>query len=331
MTNWRQYIRERLPALDVPAERENEIIDELALQFEAAYEHARSQGADEEEAHRRALTEVPDWQALADALLRIERTVAARLPLRPWRSDPVVIGANRGGLMTGLVQDLRYATRALSKAPGFAAVAIVTLALGIGATTVVYSLVDGILLRPLPIASADRVVLAREVSTNGVEISVAWPNFVDWKERARSFENLAVWRGLPANLTGTEKPRRLLTRQVSWNLLDVLGVRPVMGRNFTLADDQPGVERVGIVSYGFWLRELGGDRSAIGRKIMLDEAPVTVVGVLPADFTVARQEDVFLPLGNFLTANSPMQLRGNHNGLAAVGKLAPGATVGGVG
>ena len=326
MTNWRRHVRERLPALDVPAERESEIIDELAIQFEAAYDYARSQGAGEDEAHQRALSEVPDWKALADVLVRIERPVAARLP-RPWRNDPVVIGARRGGPMTGLVQDLRYAVRALMKAPGFAAVTIVTLALGIGATTVVYSLVDGILLRPLPIASPDRVVLARELTGNGTDMSVAWPNFVDWRERARSFESLAVWRGLPANLTGTEKPRRLLTRQVSWNLLDVLGVRPVVGRNFTEADDQPGVERVGLVSHGFWQRELGGDQNVIGRKIMLDEASVTVVGVLPPDFTVARQEDVFLPLGSFLTANSPMRVRGNHNGLAAIGRLAPGATV----
>ena len=325
-TNWRQHVRQRLPALEVPAERENEIIDELALQFEAAFDHALSQGATQAEAHERALTEVPDWHALADVLLHIERPVAARLMSHSWRRDPVVLGARRGGIMTGLIQDLRYAMRALLRAPGFAAVAIVTLALGIGATTVVYSLVDGILLRPLPIANADRVMVAREQTGSGVEMSVAWPNFVDWRDRVRSFESLAVWRGLPANLTGTDRPRRLMTRQVSWNLLDVLGVRPVIGRGFTQADDQPGVERVGLVSHGFWQRELGGDESAIGRRITLDEASVTIVGVLPQDFTVARQEDVFLPLGNFLTPNSVMLIRGNHNGLAAVGRLAPGAT-----
>jgi putative ABC transport system permease protein len=327
-TDWRRYVRDRLPPLDIPPEREIEIVAELALQLEAAYEAAVTRGLTESAAVASAEGEVPDWAALAAALSRIERPVAARVPtrLRPT-ADSSVIGLSRGGFMAGFVQDVRYAVRALSRAPGFAAVAIATLALGIGATTVVYSLFDGILLRPLPIADADRVVLARELGPDGEEFSVSWPNFVDWRERAKSFHDLAVWRGLPANLTGTEHPRRIMIRQVSSNLFDVLGVRPVMGRNLTPADDQPGVELVALVSYGFWQRELGGDTAAMGQRIMLNETPVTVVGVLPADFTVARQEDVFLPLGNFLTAGSFLLMRGNHNGLAAVGRLAPEATV----
>ena len=184
---------------------------------------------------------------------------------------------------------------------GFTAAAVITLALGIGATTIVYSLVDGILLRPLPIADPDRVVLARELTPRGEEMGVAWPNFVDWRARARSFENLAAWRGMPANLTGVDGPRRIMIRQVTWNLFDVLGVRPVIGRNFIEADDRPGVERVGLISHGFWQAQFGGDAGVLGRRIQLDDAPVTIVGVLPAEFTVARQEDAFLPIGSFLT------------------------------
>ncbi|MGH9175996.1 MAG: ABC transporter permease, partial [Vicinamibacterales bacterium] len=280
------------------------------------------------EARALAHGEVNDWAALATTLSRIERPLASRVPatLRP-AAETAVIGVSRGGFMAGFVQDVRYAFRALGRAPGFATAAIITLALGIGATTIVYSLVDGILLKPLPIVDADRVVLARELSAAGEEFSVSWPNFVDWRDRSTSFEQLAVWRGLPSNLTGIDRPRRLMIRQVSWNLFDVLGVRPIVGRGLTVADDQPGVERVGLVSYGFWQRELGGDAAAIGRRIMLDESAVTVVGVLPADFTVARQEDVFLPLGNFLTSGSSLLGRGNHNGLAAIGRLRPGASV----
>ena len=229
--------------------------------------------------------------------------------------------------MTGFVQDVRYAARALVRSPGFAAVAIATLALGIGATTIVYSLVDGILLRPLPIHEPERVVLAREVTSDGEEFSLAWPNFVDWKERSRSFAGLAAWSGLPTNLTGVEQPRRLMARQITWNLLDVLGVQPILGRGLTEADDRPGAERVCLVSYGFWQRELGGTDSAIGRQVILDERPYIVVGVLPADFTIARQEDIFRPLGGFLNPGSSLLGRGNHNGLAAIGRLAPGATV----
>ena len=228
--------------------------------------------------------------------------------------------------MTGFIQDVRYALRALGRAPGFAVVSIVTLALGIGATTIVYSLVDGVLLRPLPIQDPDRVVLVREINY-GRENSIAWLNFLDWKARATSYEQLAGWRGVTSNLTGIERPRQLQTRHVTANLFSVLGVRPVLGRDFTGADEQPGSPRTALVSYGFWQRELGGTAAALGRQIMLDEVPVTVIGVLPESFTVARQEDAFLPIGNFVLPNSMYFRRGDHFGLAAIGRLKPSATV----
>jgi predicted permease len=314
---WRRYVRSHLPPLHVSAEREIEIVDELAAQLDATYTRARSGGAGDSESMARAEAEVPNWQELARAVERIER---------PHRSESAP-GAGTGGFMTGFIQDVRYALRALARAPGFSAVAIVTLALGIGATTIVYSLVDGVLLRPLPIRDPERVVLARTLSSDKSEMSVSFPDFQDWVARAKSFESLAAWRGFPSNLTGMGQPRRIFVRQVTANLFSVLGVRPILGRDLTAADDQPGVDRVCLVSYGFWQRELGGDASAIGRRIMLDETPVTVIGVLPADFTIAREEDAFMPFSNFLRPGSFMYGRGNHFGLAAIGRLAPGATV----
>jgi putative ABC transport system permease protein len=315
--DWRRYVRSHLPPLRVSAEREIEIVDELAGQLDATYLRARSAGATETEAIARAEAEVPNWQDLARTLERIERP----------QVGPSAPGAGSGGLMTGFVQDVRYALRALARAPGFSAVAILTLALGIGATTIVYSLVDGILLKPLPIADPGRVVLARTLATDKSEMSVSFPDFQDWVARAKSFERLGAWRGVPSNLTGLGQPRQINVRQVTANLFDVLGVQPILGRGLTAADDQPGVDRVCLVSYGFWQRELGGDRSAIGRRITLDETPVTVVGVLPRDFTIAREEDAFLPFSNFLRPGSFMYGRGNHFGLSAIGRLAPGATV----
>jgi putative ABC transport system permease protein len=316
--DWRRYVREHLPPLDVPAEREMEIVDELAVQLETTFDRAKANGATAEEAMRRARAEVPDWAALAQTLGRIEQ---------PF-TQPLAAGASSGGLMTGLVQDLRSAVRALKRAPGFAAVSIITLALGIAATTIVYSIVDGILLRPLPIQDPHRVMLARE-SINGQDMSVAWPNFQDWQKRQTSFATLAAWRGLTANLTGIEQPRRLNVRHVTWELLSTLGVRPMLGRDFTADDDRPGVPRAAMVSYAFWQRELGGTPEALGRQIMLDEVPVTVIGVLPRDFTIARQEDVFLPVGSFLEG-PVLQMyngRGNHFGFAAIGRLKPGVTM----
>ena len=317
--NWRHHVRKHLPLLDVSAERENEIIDELATQLEATFDRARANGEPEETAMTRALAEVPDWNALARTLGRIER---------PYMQPPAA-GAGPGGLMSGLVQDLRYALRALKRAPGFAAVSIVTLALGIAATTIVYSIVDGILLRPLPIKDPDRVMLARETSPGGSDMSLAWPNYQDWRKRQTSFESLAVWRGLTANLTGIEQPRRLNVRHVTWELLSALGVAPALGRDFTPSDDQPGVARTAIVSHGFWQRQLGGTAEALGRQIMLDETPVTVIGVLPRDFTIAREEDLFLPVGTFLEG-PVLQMyngRGNHFGFAAIGRLKSGVSV----
>jgi predicted permease len=294
-----------------------EIVEELAAQLEAAYAGVKSRGGSEREALEAAWREVPDWEALATDLRRVERP----------HGEATAVGAGPGGFMSGLVQDIRYAVRSLRRAPGFALVALVTLALGIAAATLVFSLADAILIRPLPIADPDRVVLARELTRGGSEMSLSWPNFQDWQARARSFDGLAAWRGLPANLTGTGRPRRIMVRQVTWNTFHVLGVTSALGRHLTPADDQPGVDRVCLISHGFWLREFGGDLSAIGRRIVLDEVPVTIVGVLPAQFTIAREEDAFLPFANFLTPGSFMHLRGNHFGLAAIGRLRPGVTL----
>jgi putative ABC transport system permease protein len=140
---------------------------------------------------------------------------------------------------------------------------------------------------------------------------------------------MAAWRGINTNLTGLGEPRRLNARQVTWTLLTTLGVTPWLGREFTAADVQPGVARTALVSHRFWQRELGADRSAIGRTIRLDDTPVTIIGVLPADFTIAREEDVLLPFRNFISGPTAGMLlnRGNHFGLAAVARLKDGVSI----
>ncbi|HWI18933.1 MAG TPA: ABC transporter permease, partial [Vicinamibacterales bacterium] len=315
--DWRAHVRSQLPPLQVSPEREIEIIDELAIQLEATYERARSHGLIEDEARQLALNEIPDWAAFARTVGRIER---------PFQPSPAP-GAGPGSYMSGIIQDIRYAFRALARAPGFAAVSILTLALGIAATTIVYSIVDGILLRPLPIADGDRVLVARE-TFRGQEGSFSWPNYLDFRARQTSFERFAVWRGLTANLTGTDRPRRLNVRHMSRDLLSTLGVRPMLGRDFTAEDDTSAAERSAIVSYAFWQRQLGGSTDAIGRQIMLDEAPATVIGVLPQGFTIAREEDIFLTIGSHIEQARMMYMgRGNHFGLVAVARLKPGVSV----
>jgi hypothetical protein len=234
---WRAYVRSQLPSLDVSPERESEIVEELALQLETTYERARARGAGDDEARQLAVNEIPDWSSFARTVGRIEQ---------PYVQPPAA-GGGPGGIMTGLIQDIRYALRALKRAPAFAAVSIITLALGIGATTIVYSIVDGILLRPLPIADADRVMLARE-AVDGEDMSLSVPNYVDFRARQTSFVQFAAWRGLTANLTGIAEPRRLNVRHVTWDLFPTLGVKVMLGRDFTPEDDKFGVDRTAIVS-----------------------------------------------------------------------------------
>src|SRR5688572_19081058 len=169
--DWRHYVRSQLPPLAVSAERESEIVEELAVQLESTYERATTRGASDDEARQLALSEIPDWPPFARALGRIE----------PPYVQPPAAGAVSGGILTGFIQDIRHAHRALKRAPGFAAVSILTLALGIAATTIVYSIVDGILLRPLPIKDGDCVMLARE-TYNGIDGSISWPDFEDWQK-----------------------------------------------------------------------------------------------------------------------------------------------------
>jgi putative ABC transport system permease protein len=222
-------------------------------------------------------------------------------------------------------QDVRYAVRSYAKAPTFTIIMLTTLALGIGASTAIFSMVDGILLRPLPFADPDRLIWVNEVNSNGGVMSVSWPNFLDWRARERSFEALAAGRTSPVTLTGRDEARRIDGRRITANFLDVLGVRPAVGRGFVESDDRAGAEPVAIVSDSFWRRELGGDAEAIGQRLVLDSRVFTVIGVLPSGFRYVRDTDVWVAMGPF--AADPLLLdRGNHNGYFALGRLKQGVT-----
>ncbi len=227
-------------------------------------------------------------------------------------------------MLDSVMQDLRYAVRALAKSPGFALTSLATLALGIGASTAIFSIVNAILITPLPFPHADRIVVGREVPNDGGYMSVSWPNYVDWRTRLQSVDDLACYRQVTLTLTGVDRPERLDGRQVTWNFFRVLGVRPTIGRTFTEAEDRPGVEHVVIVSDSFWKQRLGGDPQAIGRRLVLDDAPHTIVGVLPPGFRFIRDDAVYEPVGVLREPNSALLDRGNHMGLQAIGRLKPG-------
>ena len=225
-----------------------------------------------------------------------------------------------------LRHDLRYAVRSYARAPSFTLVILMTLALGIGASTAIFSLVNGILLQPLPLPEPDRLIYANEVNAKGDRISVAWPNFLDWRARTRAFDSLSLSREESYTLTGIERAQRLRGRRVTGNFFTVLRVSPALGRGFTDEDDRPNAAPAVILSDAYWRAQLGADPAAIGRTLKLDDVLHTIVGVLPRDFEYVRPYDLFTPVGA-LTSNPNLLDRGNHTGFYALGRLAPGVSL----
>ena len=201
-------------------------------------------------------------------------------------------------LVDSLRQDVTYALRALRKSPAFSAVAILSLALGIGANTTIFTFVNAVLLRPLPYPESERIVTLRErVQTSGATVNVHPANFVEWHARARSFEALALVQTPPLTVLSANGAEQIQRAQITSDLFRVFGVAPVFGRDFTLEETRPGPDDVVILGHGFWQRWFGGDPGVIGRQLAVREGPATIVGIAPAGFRIGLTEpEVFSPL-----------------------------------
>src|SRR5439155_25933700 len=226
-------------------------------------------------------------------------------------------------MMETLLQDLRYAFRTLRKSPGFTVVAVLTLALGIGANTTIFSLVNGVMLRPLPFRDPGRLVRVWESSPprNCTFYSTSQPDFLDYREQNHSFERLAATMGLPVTLTEGDAPERISGLAVSPNFFATLGITPLVGRDMLPEEGSAGRgSRIVLISHGLWQRRFGSRRDIIGSTISLDEQPYSVIGVVPTDVTWSAT-DVFVPL--VLDRNRP---RGDHR-LTVIGRLKSGVTL----
>jgi putative ABC transport system permease protein len=230
--------------------------------------------------------------------------------------------------LDALVQDVRYAFRSYVKAPAFAAIVLTTLALGIGASTAIFSIVNGILIRPLPLPDPDRLVYATEIqtSTNGGTISTAVPNYLDWRARAHLLDVVALTRDEPQTLTGVDQARRIRARRISGNFFRAIGVAPALGRDLTDDDDRPGSAPAVILGDGFWKSALGGDPSIVGRVITLNQIPYTVVGVMPASFEYLGACDAFVSMAPIAGSRNVLS-RDTHNGFNVIGRLKNGVTL----
>ncbi len=221
-------------------------------------------------------------------------------------------------------QDLRYAARALRKAPGFTAVAALTLALGVGANTAIFSVVNAVMLRPLPFSEPDQLVRIWEsnVERGWPTFAVSHPNFLDFRAQADSFESMAATNNAGFTWTSNGEPEIVLGLQVTATFLRVLKITPVLGRNFLDEEDRPGGNtRVVLIGDGFWRRAFGGDPSVVGRTITLNSQSYTIIGVLPASFRWGDYSDMLAPL-----APDPARNRADHR-LSVIGRVQNGATI----
>jgi putative ABC transport system permease protein len=226
--------------------------------------------------------------------------------------------------LSTLWHDLHYALRLLVKQPAFTSVAIITLSLGIGANTAIFSVLNGVLLRPLPYPKSDDLVFLSERDQQMKRLFIAWPNYLDWRAQNQVFESIGAYNRDSYNLAGAGEAQRLFAGQVSADLFPTLRVNPVLGRVFHHDEDQPGGPLVVILSYGLWQRTFGGDASVINRSITLSNQLYTVIGVMPPDFDFPARADIWVSAGQL---SAGWQHRNNHPGLYAVARLKQGVTI----
>jgi hypothetical protein len=317
MPDRKQEIRRRLANLKLAPTREAAIIEELAQHLVDCYAELLASGATEAEAYRQTLLELSECELLAQELRRVERQVP---------QEPIALGANRRtNMIADLWQDLRYGARMLLKNPGFTLTAVLMLALGIGANTAIFSLVDAVALRPLPFRDSERLVWIWATRTDRDKAFYSIPNFIDTRERSRSFDEIAAFANWGANLTAQGEPERLRGIRVSAHAFQMLGVEAAAGRTLVAEDDAPDKPRVVMLSYGLWQRRFGAERGVIGQPLTLNGDVYTVVGVLAPHFTIPNAEiELATPLR---METDPRRGERGSNFLRVMARLKPGAPI----
>ena len=228
--------------------------------------------------------------------------------------------------MRALAQNLRFALRGLKRNPGFTAVAVLTLALGIGANTAMFSIINGVLLRPLPYRDPQNLVLLSESWPQFPRLSLSYLNYKDWRDQSRSFESVGAVRNFVMTMTGIEEADRIPAQNVTASLFDLLGVRPELGRLFDATEDKPGAPPVALISHSLWQRRFSSSQSVLGKSVTLDNQSYSIIGVMPLGFEVLQQTaDVILPFEPW--ASTLPDDRSWHPGILPIARLKPGVSV----
>ncbi len=289
---------------------EQELNDELRSSLEILTQEKMKGGLSQSEARREALIELGGVEQVKEE----------------------VRAARAGRFLEDFARDIRFALRTLAKSPGFTAVAILTLALGIGATTALFTVVWSVLLKPLPFKDPGRLVALYERSPDGKVAygSVAGGVFAEWKKQSRGFSSLAILAPSVQHTffgAGGALPEVLRGAMVSWNLFPTLGVAPALGRGFTAQDDQPSANETAVLSWGFWKRRFGGNRSILGQTINLDGQSYTVIGVMPSWFAYPDASvELWTPVSQGQGAKEMRSMDPSDFDFAVVGRLKPGVT-----
>jgi len=315
--DWKPEIIRRLARLQLAPTRENAIVEELAQHLDESYAELLACGMSEAEAQRQVRTELSESDLLAQELRRVERQVAP---------DPILLGTNRRtNMIADLWQDLRFGARMLVKQPGFNLIAVLTLALGIGANTAIFSVVNGVLLRPLPFTEPERIlsVWATDAKRGQDRRVVSYPNFADWRAQQSFFERIAGYEGANVTLTGMGAPEQLRGLDASADLFPLLGVPTLLGRWFSEQEAQANDATPVLISEGLWQRRFGADAQIVGRTITLNGQSRVIIGVMPARFSFPLNT---LWATEFWQLLKPDQQRGS-NRLNVVARLKTGVTM----
>jgi putative ABC transport system permease protein len=290
--------------------RDRDLQEELAFHRDQLASRHRAHGLDSAEAHRRAAIALGGGAQIADT----------------WRDQ-------RGlPFLDALGQDVRYGIRMLRRTPGFTSATLVTLALGIAANTAIFTVVNAVLLRPLPYAAPERLVTVGDRNANGFSSNVGFATVVDWRERSRTFESFAMMRSWAPTLSIDGEAERIPAVRVSWNYLEMLGIHPALGRGFTADDDRPDRWRVLLLSDALWRRRFGADPAVVGRSIVMNDVAYEIIGVLPAGYqplaerrySTSADAQMWAPIGYAVGGDSACR---SCQHLRGFGLLKPGVTV----
>jgi len=314
MPDFTSDVRARLASLRLSATREDEIVEELAQHLEDRCRELMAGGASAEDARQMALADFRPGDLLAQQMAALRQAHA---------KQPAALAAPTERPLAGLWQDLRHAARIFSKQRAFAAAAVLTLALGIGTTTAIFSVVYGVLLKPLSFAQPGELVTLRHVAPHGAGSNHGPATFLTYRANQRSFEAIAAWDTADVSITGRGDPERVQALQVSAAALPLLRVRPIAGRGFDPEDDRFGHPIRVILTYGYWQRRFGGSDAVVGQTLVVNGTPAEIIGILPASFTFLRTRPAILaPLP--LPENAPDRMSFDFQALA---RLKPGVSL----